>query len=74
MKRRKALSVLNRDNTRYWQWSYTRLAGGGYFGALWPRNYGLYRRACVTLKREPYYDKQWYLEHKRAQCQLCTSC
>lgn len=64
MKRRKAKEILDSDNPRYWHWEYIRLPDG-LFGSLWPRNYGLYRRACVALKREPYYDKAWYLNHKK---------
>ena len=69
MKRRKALSILNSDNPRYWYWSYMRLADGGLLGSIWPRNYGLYRRACDALHRNPYYDKAWFLRHKEKESQ-----
>ena len=39
---------------------FTPLGGGGIISHTVPKHFGLYHKACETLKEKPYYDKVWW--------------
>lgn len=56
MKRRIARKIISdnyHNNQDYFNGSLISIA---------PVNFGIYHRACVALKKKPYYDKDW-VEH-----------